>query len=53
MDTLMRTLKLLALVVVVVIGAPLAVNAQPPVADDSRFFFTVSLGGQSKEQILH
>lgn len=50
MDTLMRTLKLLALGVLLVVGAPPAVNAQAPAADNSRFFFNVSVGGQSKEQ---
>ena len=50
MDTLMRTLKLLALGVLFVVGAPLAVAAQAPAADGSRYFFNVSVGGQSKEQ---
>ena len=49
MDTLMRTLKLLALGVLLVIGTAPAANAQAP-ADDSRFFFNFSFGGQSKEQ---
>ena len=31
-------------------GAALPVNAQTPTADDSRFFFNVSFGGQWKEQ---
>lgn len=46
----MRTLKLLALGVLFVVGAPPAANAQAPAADGSRFFFNVSMGGQSKEQ---
>lgn len=48
----MRTLKLLALGVLLAIGAALPVNAQTPTADDSRFFFNVSFGGQWKEQIF-
>ena len=50
MDILMRTLKLLALGVLLAMGAALPVHAQTPPADDSRFFFNVSLGGQWKEQ---
>jgi hypothetical protein len=50
MDTLMSTLKLLALGVFLAMGATRPVNAQTPAADDSRFFFNVSLGGQWKEQ---
>jgi hypothetical protein len=50
MDTLMRTLTLLALGVLLAMGAALPVHAQTPPADDSRFFFNVSLGGQWKEQ---
>jgi hypothetical protein len=50
MDTLMRTLKLLALGVLLAMGAARPVNAQTPPADDSRYFFNVSLGGQWKEQ---
>jgi hypothetical protein len=49
MDTLMRTLKLLALGVSLVVGTAPAANAQAP-ADDGRFSFNVSFGGQSKEQ---
>src|SRR5687768_17341602 len=50
MDTLMRTLTLLALGVLLAMGAAFPVNAQTPTADDSRYFFNVSLGGQWKEQ---
>jgi hypothetical protein len=50
MDTLMRTLKLLALGVLVLVGAVLPVNAQTPTDDGSRFFLNVSFGGQWKEQ---
>jgi len=46
----MRTLKLLALGVLLAMGAARPVSAQTPAADDSRFFFNVSLGGQWKEQ---
>jgi hypothetical protein len=50
MDTLMRTLTLLALGVLFAMGAAVPVNAQTPTADDSRFFFNISVGGQWKEQ---
>jgi hypothetical protein len=50
MDTLMRTLKLMALGVIFIAGAPFAAHAQAPGADGSRFFFNVSMGGQWKEQ---
>lgn len=50
MDTSMRTLKLVALGVLFVAGAPLAAQAQAPAAESSRFFFNVSLGGQWREQ---
>ena len=50
MDTLMRTLKLLALGVLFAMGAALPVNAQTPTTDGSRYFFNVSFGGQWKEQ---
>jgi len=50
MDTLMRILTLLALGLLLGMGAARPVNAQTPTADDSRFFFNVSFGGQSKEQ---
>jgi hypothetical protein len=50
MVTLMSTLKLLALGGLFVVGTASAVNAQAPVADNSRFFFNVSLGGQAGEQ---
>jgi len=46
----MRTLKLLALGVLFVVGAAPAANAQAPASDRSRFFFNVSVGGQWKEQ---
>ncbi len=50
MDTLMRTLKLVALGVLFIAGAPLAAHAQAPAADGSRFFFNISFGGQWREQ---
>jgi hypothetical protein len=50
MDTLMRTLKLLALGLLFAMGAALPVHAQTPTVDDSRFFFNLSFGGQWKEQ---
>src|SRR5687768_13862817 len=50
MDMLMRTLKLLALGVLLAAGAALPVNAQNLTADAPRYFFNVSLGGQAKEQ---
>jgi hypothetical protein len=50
MDTLMRTLKLVALGALFIAGAPLAAHAQAPAVDGSRFFFNVSLGGQWREQ---
>ena len=46
----MRTLKLVALGVLFVAGAPWAAHAQAPAAEGSRFFFNVSMGGQRKEQ---
>jgi len=46
----MRTLKLLALGVLSALGTALPVNAQNLTADAPRYFFNVSLGGQSKEQ---
>ena len=46
----MRTLKLVALAVLFIAGAPLAAQAQAPAADGSRYFFNVSIGGQWKEQ---
>ena len=45
----MRTLKLLAFGALFV-GAALPVNAQTPPADDARYFFNVSFGGQWNEQ---
>jgi hypothetical protein len=50
MDMPMRTLKLLALAVLLAVGAALPVNAQALTADAPRYFFNVSVGGQSKEQ---
>jgi hypothetical protein len=50
MDTLMRTLKLVALGGLFIAGAPLAAHAQAPAAEGSRFFFNVSFGGQWREQ---
>jgi hypothetical protein len=50
MDTLMRTLKLLALGALLVVGTVPAVHAQTPASDTSRVFFNVSMGGQWKEQ---
>jgi hypothetical protein len=50
MDTLMRTLKLVALGVLFIAGAPVAAQAQAPATDGSRYFFNVSMGGQWKEQ---
>jgi hypothetical protein len=46
----MRTLKLLALGVLLAMSAALPVNAQTPPADESRFFLNITLGGQWKEQ---
>ena len=46
----MRTLKLLALGVLFIAGLPPAAHAQAAASDGSRFFFNVSMGGQSKEQ---
>lgn len=54
----MRTLKLLSLGVLILVGAVRPANAQapqtsqtPPVnGDESRFFFNFSIGGQSREQ---
>ena len=46
----MRTLKLLVLGGLFIVGTASAVYAQAPAADSSRFFFNVSLGGQSREQ---
>jgi hypothetical protein len=50
MDTLMRTLKLVALGVLFIAGAPLAAHAQAPAAEGSRFFFNLNFGGQWREQ---
>jgi hypothetical protein len=51
MDTLMRTLKLLALGVLFLAGATPAVHAQTmPAGEPSRYQFNVSLGGQWNEQ---
>ena len=47
----MRTLKLLALGVLFIVGAPPAVNAQTRrLRRRSRFFFNVSFGGQWNDQ---
>ena len=46
----MRTLTLLALVVLFAMGAVLPVQAQNLTADAPRYFFNVSFGGQSREQ---
>ncbi len=46
----MRTVTLLALGVLLAMGAAQPVNAQTPPADGSLFFFNVSFGGQWKEQ---
>jgi hypothetical protein len=50
MDTLMRTLKLVALGGLFIASTASAVSAQTPAADSSRFFFNVSLGGQAGDQ---
>lgn len=49
MDTLMRTLQLLALGVLFVGATAVAARAQTP-DDTSRFYFSVNSGGQPKEQ---
>ena len=46
----MRTLKLVALGGLFIVGTASAVNAQTPAAVASRYFFNVSFGGQSGEQ---
>ncbi len=46
----MRTLKLLALGALLVVGTVPAVHAQTPAPETSRVFFNVSMGGQWKEQ---
>ena len=46
----MRTLKLLALGILFATGITRPVHAQTPNPDDSRYFFNISLGGQSQEQ---
>ena len=46
----MRTLKLVALGVLFIAGAPWAAHAQAPAAEGSRFFFNISFGGQWREQ---
>ena len=53
MDTLMRTLKLLALGVLVLVGMTPVAYAQAPAVGEGRYFFNVSLGGQSKEQTFN
>lgn len=54
MDTLMRTLKLVVpLVVLLILGTVLDAAAQTPPAPSApteRYFFNVSVGGQSREQ---
>jgi hypothetical protein len=50
MDTLMRTLTLLALGVLLAMGAARPVNAQTPTADGSRFLLNVNFGGQWNER---
>lgn len=53
MVTLMRLLKTLALGILLAMGAVPPVNAQTPAAQESRYFFSVNLGGQSKEQVFN
>jgi hypothetical protein len=50
MDTLMRTLKHLALGVLLATGIARPLHAQPAAPDASRYFFNISFGGQSQEQ---
>ena len=49
----MRTLKLIALGILLVTGMASEAHAQAPVAGESRYFFNVNLGGQWKEQTFN